>query len=630
MAKILIVDDRPTNRQFLLTLLGYGGHQLLEAADGAEALARVRDDLPDLVITDILMPIMSGYEFVQHLRADPALASMKVIFHTATYSEPQAHALADSCGVSIVLPKPCEPEQVFAAVNRTLNLSAPTLLPAWALQRIEIAAKDANLVEDTVAGYLQELQSVKLGFEHMVAGGSLPAGQQHSTQELSDQFSRTVAGLTLMASRLSAVVNVGLGLLSERDAEHIVQNCFDAACGVIGSTYAAIGVFDERGTGLRYLLTKGIDRRMYQEPGAGELAALSELLEQGRPLRLKAEPGKTLTGVPPLHPPIRNFLGVPIASSGQKYGWMYFAERLGADEFSKEDLGIACTLALQLALLHENFMLYDTLRDHAVQLQLEVTERKRAENAVRQLNESLEKRIAERTAELEAANQELEAFAYSVSHDLRAPLSILQGFAQLLQQELFAQNSISKQENYVRHIVSSAQHMSTLIQALLRLSHIGRQPIDKSPVNVTALVHEVVAHVREQEPHRAVEIHVGELPDCTGDASLLRQVFVNLLTNAFKFTRQRDNPRVDIGWREKNGEGAYFIADNGVGFDIQHASKLFGAFQRVHSSAQFEGTGIGLSIVHRIIQRHGGRIWAEAAVDKGATFYFLLPTTRAR
>jgi len=621
MAKILIVDDRPTNRQFLLTLLGYGGHQLLEAADGAEAMTRVHAELPDLVITDILMPTMSGYEFVQQLRADPALESTPVIFYTATYSEPQAQTLADSCGVLMVLPKPCEPERVLAAVNQALHLAEPAMLPDRALRRIEIAAKDANLVEDTVAGYLHALQDVRRGFEHMIEDGDPVCGHD-STQQLSEQFSKTIASLTLMASRLSAVVTVGLGLLSERSAEHIVQRCFDAACGVIGSTYAAIGVFDERETELRYLLTKGVDSRIYQKNATGDV--LSQMLEQGSPLRLKAEPGKTLGGLAALHPPIRNFLGVPIASSGQKYGWMYFAERLGADEFSEEDAGIASTLALQLALLHENFMLCNTLRDHAVQLQLEVTERKRAENEVHELNESLERRIAERTTELAIANEELEAFSYSVSHDLRAPLGALQGFAQLLQKELLSQGATAKHENYVRRIVSSSQHTMALIEALLRLSQIGRQPLHRYPVRVASLVREVVDQLRESEPDNPVCIHVGELPDCIGDASLLKQVFVNLLMNALKFTRKHHSPRVDIGWREQDGQGTYFVADNGVGFDMRYASKLFGAFQRAHSSAQFEGTGIGLSIVHRIIQRHGGRIWVEAAVDKGATFYFVL------
>lgn len=623
MAKILIVDDRPTNRQFLLTLLGYGGHELLEAADGSEALQRVYAHRPDLVITDILMPTMSGYEFVQQLRTSSMLAMTPVIFYTATYSEPQAQLLADACGVRIVLPKPCEPERVIAAVNEMLHLAASAVLPEPAQRRIETAAKDANLVEDAVSDYLHELQTIRLGFERLAEGSAL--GSHEAIRTLSDQFSKTIAGLTLMASRLAAVVKAGLGLLSEPDAEHMVQHCFDAACSVVGSTYAAIAVFDESEAALQYLFTKSLDSDLYRSADTRETRRLLSLLDHGHALRLKAKPGETIAGFPTAHPPVPNVLGVPIASSGQQYGWMYFADRLGAEEFTEEDERIVSTLALQLALLHENVLLYNTLRDHAVQLQLEVTERKRAESEVRQLNETLERRITKRTAELARVNEELEAFSYSVSHDLRAPLRALQGFSKLLEEDLTRQSISPQQQGYLRHIVSSSQRMATLIDALLRLAQIGRQRIEKRPVKVGALVEEILADIGAQEPNRSVAVSVGMLPDCLGDASLLKQVFANLLGNAFKFTRNTDAPTVSVGWSEQDGEGTYFVQDNGAGFDMQYSTKLFGTFERAHDATQFEGMGIGLSIVQRIVQRHGGRVWAQGAVGVGASFFVVLP-----
>jgi light-regulated signal transduction histidine kinase (bacteriophytochrome) len=167
--------------------------------------------------------------------------------------------------------------------------------------------------------------------------------------------------------------------------------------------------------------------------------------------------------------------------------------------------------------------------------------------------------------------------------------------------------------------------MIQIVDDLLRLSRPGRQPLSKRQVNVSALVREVLDELQREQSGRQIDIRMGDLPECIGDPGLLTQVFVNLLSNAFKFTRGKGNPTVEVSCLQQAGEKIYFVRDNGAGFDMQQATKLFGAFQRFHSAEQFEGTGIGLSIVHRIIQRHGGRIWAEAEVDKGATIYFGLP-----
>jgi light-regulated signal transduction histidine kinase (bacteriophytochrome) len=160
---------------------------------------------------------------------------------------------------------------------------------------------------------------------------------------------------------------------------------------------------------------------------------------------------------------------------------------------------------------------------------------------------------------------------------------------------------------------------------LLRFSHLGRQPLSRRSVKISDLVHKVLEKLHQEQGDRNIEVHVGDLPDCIGDPSLLEQVFVNLLSNAFKYTRQKEKAIIEVGCQQQEGEKVYFIQDNGAGFDMQYAGKLFGVFQRLHSADEFEGTGVGLSIVHRIIQRHGGRIWADAEAGKGATFYFTLP-----
>ncbi len=224
---------------------------------------------------------------------------------------------------------------------------------------------------------------------------------------------------------------------------------------------------------------------------------------------------------------------------------------------------------------------------------------------------------------LEAANKELESFSYSISHDLRAPLRAVDGFSSILL-EKFSPQMPPEAQLLLNNVRTSAQRMGRLIDDLLRFSRLGWQPLSKRPVNISALVHEVLEELRNKQADRRIELQVSELPDCVGDPALLRQVLVNLLSNAFKFTRQREQTMIEVGCRQQGGENVYFVRDNGAGFDTQHAEKLFGVFQRFHRADEFEGTGVGLSIVQRIIQRHGGRIWAEAEVDKGATFYFTL------
>ena len=243
-------------------------------------------------------------------------------------------------------------------------------------------------------------------------------------------------------------------------------------------------------------------------------------------------------------------------------------------------------------------------------------------------NAELEKRVRERTEELEKANQELEAFSYSISHDLRAPLRTIAGFADVLQQD-FASHLPSEAQRLLQRVIAAAQRMDDLIAALLDFARFSRQSLDKRPVNMAALAEEVLEDLRKADAARQVDVQIGPLPECAADPALFRQVFVNLLSNAFKFTRGREHPHVEIGEEGRDGEHVFFVRDNGVGFDPAHAQELFGVFQRLHSAAQFEGSGVGLSIVQRIVERHGGRVWAEGQVDHGATFYFTIPKVPA-
>jgi PAS domain S-box-containing protein len=253
----------------------------------------------------------------------------------------------------------------------------------------------------------------------------------------------------------------------------------------------------------------------------------------------------------------------------------------------------------------------------------DISDRKHREEEIRKLNQELGKR----TTDLEASNKELEAFAYSVSHDLRAPLRHMVGFTELLQKNV-ASTVDEKSLRYMRTILESAKRMGALIDDLLAFSRIARAETRQRPVSLEELVKEVLTDLQRDTEGRNIAWTMGTLPETFGDRPMLRLVLVNLIANAIKFTRTRPRAEIEIGSLKKNDAVVVFVRDNGVGFDMKYAHKLFGVFQRLHQTGTFEGTGIGLATVQRIIHRHGGSVWAESVVDGGATFFFSLPSLR--
>jgi signal transduction histidine kinase len=396
VATILVVDDRASNRQFLTTLLGYDGHRVLEAANGAQALEIARAERPDLTISDILMPGMDGHTLARALRREPALAQMRLILMSAVYLEDEARRIALACGASHLLAKPAEPEAVRALVRSVLE-------------------------------------------------------------------------------------------------------------------------------------------------------------------------------APPPPPP-------------------------QAEGFNDE----------YVRLMNEK--LYQKVRE------------------LEELNEELEKRVAERTAQLEAANHDLEAFSYSISHDLRAPLRAIDGFSHLLEDGL-SDGLSAENARSLKFVRDGAQRMNALITDLLEFSRLGRKALRKQAVAPDDIVRRCAGDLRNEHNGRRIELHVEDMPLCQADAGLLAQVYANLLGNAFKYTRGRDPATITVGCRSANGENVYYVEDNGAGFDSRYTDKLFNVFRRLHSNSEFEGTGVGLAIARRIVERHGGRIWAQGETGKGAKFEFTLGVT---
>jgi len=285
-------------------------------------------------------------------------------------------------------------------------------------------------------------------------------------------------------------------------------------------------------------------------------------------------------------------------------------------------------MAEMLAPLYEHVTLYDTIQRHAAGLQIEVQQRKRAESEILRLNASLERRVDERTAALEAANRELEAFSFSVAHDLRAPLRHIDGFARMALDE-----SRGPDEALVKHlntVVRAADGMGRMIDGLLGLSRVGRAGLQRQRVDMAKLVEDARSELGPEAARPTLRWEIGALPAVSGDPVLLRLVWINLLSNALKYSSRQPQPEIQVGTQTADdGKLAFFVRDNGVGFDMRYGEKLFNVFQRLHRQDEFEGIGIGLATVRRVIERHGGRVWTESKVNEGATFYFRIGEEQA-
>lgn len=298
----------------------------------------------------------------------------------------------------------------------------------------------------------------------------------------------------------------------------------------------------------------------------------------------------------------KSIIIAPMIARGRTVGAISLIAAESERQYGPTDLELVQDLARRAALAADNAYLYHTAQ---------------------QLNTELEARVRQRTSQLEKTNRELEAFSYSVSHDLRAPLRAVDGFSRILLED-YAPELSPQARRYLHLVRQNSQQMGELIDDLLTFSRLSRRSLQKQPVSPTNLVRQALAELQAEQSERCIELTIGDLPPCQADPKMLKQVWLNLLANALKYTREREVAVIQIGSRLENGQSVYFVQDNGVGFDMQYKHKLFDPFQRLHRAEEYEGTGVGLATVQRIIHRHGGRVWAEAEVDKGATFYFTI------
>lgn len=567
--KILVAEDDAEARELLMLSLADGDYDLLQAADGIEALHLLRTEHPDLLITDIVMPRMDGYELVRKLRQDESMSGTPVIFCSASYHEREVREMARSLGVRSTLSKPYDLETVRETVNAALATKPPSgTSPPPAL---------------TVNGGAQERLSALVTFSRRVFGQTDPAVILESTCDAArDILLAQVAQLVIVSDDGSRQVTTSSGLSGEE-------------------------------------MERLLGSHMYRD--------LVQSLESGGSALYPMSPDEAAADeIAPQRGDFVSMLGVPIASVTKPYGYLCVLNRIGLPGFTEEDLAVARAIAAQVAVAYENALQHQALQD-------EIDRRAEMESEIRRLNQDLEKRVAERTAELEIANRELEAFSYSVAHDLRAPLRLIHAHVQMLREHKGPPGA-REPTIHMEQIQRGAKEMSALIDGLLALSRVSHVEMRREPCSLDNLVKHAVDRASQDAQGRDIEWRLNPLPEVSCDPELMQQVFANLIGNAVKYSRPRPKSVIEIGTGVVSegdsgttaapGERYIYVRDNGVGFDMRYARKLFGVFQRLHRQDEFEGTGIGLATVSRIIERHGGTIWAEASPGQGAEFRFTL------
>ncbi len=526
--KILIVEDSDDSRVLLEDQLHVHGYTVESAVNGTEALEKARKSTPDLIISDILMPEMDGFELCRQVKRDPKLRALPFIFYTATYTGPVDKHFALSLGASRFIIKPEDTTKFINTIEDVLSKH----------QNHELEIPDKPYMTDKA-------------LEHM-----------HS-EALTKKLDKKVHELDTQKEYLQIITDAMPVLISDIDNEYRYR-------------YVNKAYEDWYSTSRTQIIGKHVRDIIGKEA--------FELVHWDMSRALNGE-SVTYEGYLSTHDKQERYiLSKYIPHDGKKSGFSGFFELVN-----------------------------------------DITELKQAEQELQLHRNHLEELVANRTAELKASNKELEAFCYSVSHDLRSPLRSVSGFCQLLiedYEKLLDPTAL----DYLTRMRSSVHRMDTLIDDLLSLSRVMRSELKQETINLSAIAKSVAEELEQNYPGRKIDYHIEQNLAAKGDASLLRVVLENLLDNAWKFTEHTPVAKIEFNSFVKDNKRVFYISDNGAGFSMSYIDKLFGAFQRLHETNDFPGTGIGLASVKRIIQRHGGEIWAQGEINKGATFYFTIPS----
>ncbi len=621
---VLVVEDNPDMNAYVAQALG-PHYRVVTAFDGQEGLRKALETRPDLIVSDVMMPRMSGDQMVSALRRHQEMDDVPIVLLTAKADDELRVKLLKE-GVQDYVYKPFSVEELLARVSGLISerkRKEASLREAYGLLRtVTDSIPDVVFVKDSTGRYLMinATGAQLLGqrsAEHVIGKHDADFLPPETARKVLEEDQKVMAkgdsktleeteiqegvARTLLSTKapyrnpqgeIAGVLGIRRDITERKRAEEALQQ--SATELKDAQRLAGIGSWSWDLRTNRHVWSEEIYRIYGRDPRLPP-AVYPEVKEYFTPeswARLAAVVETAVAQGTPYE------CDAEVVHAKGSRRWITARGEATRDSDGKV------------------IRLHGTVQD--------ITERKRAEEEIHRLNADLERKVVERTAELEAANKELEAFSYSVSHDLRAPLRSIDGFSQALLED-YADRLDEPGRQHIGRVRAATGRMAELIDDMLQLSRVTRAEMHREPVDLSALADSVIADLRRTEPGRQVEVTIPPGLTAEGDAKLLRIALVNLLANAWKFTGRQADARIKLGTQDGDDGRAFYVRDNGVGFDMAYAGKLFGAFQRLHAMSEFPGTGIGLATVQRIVNRHGGRIWAEAAVNQGATFYFALP-----
>ena len=605
----MIVDDKPGNISALEGLLATDDRSFIVAHSGKEALNLALARAIDLIILDAQMPQMDGFEVARILKSNAKTREIPIIFASAEKEEHASMMKGFEDGAIDYLFKPLDPEITKAKVSVLLKVQ---LQKKELIEKNELLEKSALLINNSadiigiIDGVTLKIEDINQSFTAILGYGPdeakgtsllfyLDASDRESLQKMRESGKETLSFETRIHHKdrttrwldLHVVVKFNKWFVNARDITEIKQGerIRNYLAAVVKQSNDSIYMHDREGMIISW--NDGAERIYgYTEREALQMKIWNIIPEYLQP-ETREMVSRILTGGKV------EFLETKRINKNGKLMDVLFSAAV-IPEPGSNDSSIVVT-------------------------ERDVTQKRIADEQIRALNATLQKNVIQ----LEYARKELETFSYSVSHDLRAPLRALHGNAQVLEED-YADQLDEAARRYLGKIHANADRMDGLIRDLLAFSKIGKKEIQKTQVPMSQQVSSIFAEICQTHPVKP-EIEILELPDAYGDHAMLNQVWTNLISNAVKFTSKKKDPRIEVGSNLLEGAVEYYIKDNGAGFEMAYSSKLFGTFQRLHDATEFEGTGIGLAIVQRIILKHGGTIRAEAEPEKGATFYFTLP-----
>ncbi|MDP1622984.1 MAG: PAS domain S-box protein [Bacteroidales bacterium] len=657
--KILIVDDKEENLYLLESLLTGNGYKVISVGNGKEALESAITNPPDLIISDILMPVMDGFTLCKKWKANKILKTIPFIFYTATYTDTKDEEFALHLGADTFITKPQDPDLFIVTIKNVLDKlktgkytppSKPEIDEVIQVREYNQALirklEDKMVQVEEMNKQMSKILNRYKSFLHTAPDAIFILDERGFIVESNNQACKLFG---YNADEIIKVLPHHLHI--EEDRENVIATMEAVRNGKIEKNdwkfkrkdgsffYGHLRAIFNPETGFQVVIRDLTDRKIaedkvkqlnYQLLKAGEIANFGfldwDLISNEIDLSFQV---KKIYGIPENVSDVKEF--IDNAVHPQDVNYVNENLNLAINDSKEFDIdyriirpdGIVLWINARAELFKDEhgkpIRLLETI--------LEITDRKQIEDKILKINEELERQVKQRTIMLEAAIKDLESFSYSVSHDLRAPLRAIDGFSNVLLEE-YSGKLDQEGKRLLQVILQGAKNMGHLIDDLLAFSKIGQQDLSKSIIEMKPLAKYVFHEIASEKERARISFSIADIPDADGDKHMIEQIWRNLISNAVKYTSKTETPVIEIGSKKEKGTDVYFIRDNGVGFDMKYYTKVFGVFQRLHSVKEYEGTGVGLAIVNTIVAKHGGRIWAESKPGEGSVFYFSLASQR--